>query len=175
MHRKWEFGDGNSTEDGNSTDDALEPNAQNPRWTFRVPGTYTARLTVSNPFCRNETPASSLYTISIGAAPVAALTKNTSSGQVSFAVQFTDQSTAATSWYWTFGDGTSATTQNPVHTYTRGGAYTVVLKASNSYGDSPRAQSKQRPVKVSRQIRPSAGSGWTTGLGGSSLPLIKIL
>ncbi|MCU0627998.1 MAG: PKD domain-containing protein, partial [Methanoregulaceae archaeon] len=41
-----------------------------------------------------------------------------------------------TSWYWTFGDGTTASTQNPAHTYSGSGPYTVTLKASSSGGSS---------------------------------------
>jgi PKD repeat protein len=36
-----------------------------------------------------------------------------------------------TSWYWQFGDGTTNTTQNPVHTYETPGTYTVSLRALN--------------------------------------------
>jgi PKD repeat protein len=40
----------------------------------------------------------------------------------------------ATSWTWDFGDGTTTTTQNPTHTYTEDGSYTVSLIACNSLG-----------------------------------------
>lgn len=40
---------------------------------------------------------------------------------------FTDGSAGATSWLWNFGDGTTSTQQNPVHTYPNGNAYTVTL------------------------------------------------
>ncbi|MDX1908122.1 MAG: PKD domain-containing protein [Bacteroidia bacterium] len=47
-------------------------------------------------------------------------------------VQFTNQSNApTTSWNWTFGDGTSSTLQNPVHTYQALGAFTVCMTASD--------------------------------------------
>lgn len=35
-----------------------------------------------------------------------------------------------TSWNWSFGDGTYSTSQNPSHTYSTGGTYTVSLNAS---------------------------------------------
>ncbi|MDX9932900.1 MAG: PKD domain-containing protein [Bacteroidales bacterium] len=45
-------------------------------------------------------------------------------------VIFTDASSpAATDWAWDFGDGASASTQNPSHTYTSTGTYTVQLIA----------------------------------------------
>jgi Zn-dependent metalloprotease len=47
-------------------------------------------------------------------------------------VTFTDQSlNAPTSWSWSFGDNTYSSLQNPVHTYTMSGTYTVTLVASN--------------------------------------------
>ncbi|MBA7612586.1 hypothetical protein ES703_19822 [subsurface metagenome] len=43
-------------------------------------------------------------------------------------VDFTDQSTGTiTGWEWDFGDGDTSTAQNPTHTYSDPGAYTVSL------------------------------------------------
>ena len=42
-------------------------------------------------------------------------------------VSFTDLSTGATSWLWDFGDGSTDTTQNPVHQYQGSGQYVVTL------------------------------------------------
>lgn len=50
-------------------------------------------------------------------------------------VAFTDLSTnEPTSWLWQFGDGNTSTLQNPVHTYTSSGTFTVQLTATNSVG-----------------------------------------
>lgn len=55
-------------------------------------------------------------------------------------VSFTDlsleQYSAINSWYWNLGDGTSATTQNPIHTYNQTGNYIVTLTVNNSEGCS---------------------------------------
>lgn len=56
----------------------------------------------------------------------------TVSGVAPLTVQFYDLSTNATSWAWDFGDGTTSTEQDPIHTYTTGGTFTVKLTASNS-------------------------------------------
>jgi len=49
--------------------------------------------------------------------------------------EFTDLSTMIPeSWSWNFGDGTTDTLQNPVHTYTSNGVYSVVLVVSNIIG-----------------------------------------
>ncbi|MDD3951677.1 MAG: PKD domain-containing protein, partial [Desulfobacterales bacterium] len=42
-------------------------------------------------------------------------------------------------WSWTFGDGATSTDQNPVHTYTTAGTYTVNLTASNAYGSDEKS------------------------------------
>jgi len=46
-------------------------------------------------------------------------------------VNFTDNTIGATSWMWDFGDGTTSTVQNPSHTYTAVGTYTVTVTVSN--------------------------------------------
>lgn len=51
-------------------------------------------------------------------------------------VQFTDISTnIPTSWSWDFGDGQTSTLQNPSHSYTTNGTYTVTMTATNAYGN----------------------------------------
>ncbi|MBL4657883.1 MAG: PKD domain-containing protein [Flavobacteriales bacterium] len=50
-------------------------------------------------------------------------------------VNYIDSSICATGWYWDFGDGTSDTIQNPVHTYASPGTYNAMLIAENvAYG-----------------------------------------
>ncbi|MCH8904076.1 MAG: S8 family serine peptidase [Bacteroidetes bacterium] len=51
-----------------------------------------------------------------------------------FKVDFTDLSSDASSWSWDFGDGKSDNSQNPGHTYSTGGSYTVTLIATNGCG-----------------------------------------
>ena len=50
-------------------------------------------------------------------------------------VYFKDMSSTTikpiTSWTWSFGDGSSSTAQNPVHDYTYGGTYNVMLVSEN--------------------------------------------
>ena len=64
---------------------------------------------------------------------VAGFTANTTAGSAPLAVAFTDLSTGLpTSWNWSFGDGTFAEEQNPVHTYTAAGNYSVTLVVLNA-------------------------------------------
>jgi len=50
-------------------------------------------------------------------------------------ITFTDRTESTikpiTRWNWSFGDGTSSTDRNPVHTFTKGGTYNVVLTSEN--------------------------------------------
>ncbi len=56
-------------------------------------------------------------------------------GKTPLTVTFTDTSDASPNeWYWEFGDGTNTTEQNPVHTYSTPGNYTVSLNATNDDG-----------------------------------------
>lgn len=48
------------------------------------------------------------------------------------AVSFTNTSQYATSYLWNFGDDSTSTETNPVHTYSLPGAYTVTLTANNA-------------------------------------------
>ncbi|MFK8037892.1 MAG: M4 family metallopeptidase [Crocinitomicaceae bacterium] len=50
-------------------------------------------------------------------------------------VAFTDLSVnGPTGWLWDFGDGNSSNLQNPIHTYTSNGTYTVKLVTTNAQG-----------------------------------------
>ncbi len=50
------------------------------------------------------------------------------SGGAPLRVQFTDLSTdSPTAWTWSFGDGATATVQNPVHTYVGPGCYSIIF------------------------------------------------
>jgi hypothetical protein len=60
---------------------------------------------------------------------------NPTRGPFPLTVSFTDQSTGSnTSWEWDFGDGSTSTKQNPSHTYTEPGTYTVSLTVTGYEG-----------------------------------------
>ena len=78
-----------------------------------------------------------LYLASASRPPVANFTGNPTIGAAPLAVAFTDSSSnIPTAWSWTFGDTTTSTVQNPSHTYSSNGAYTVALTAYNQYGNN---------------------------------------
>lgn len=78
------------------------------------------------------------YTVKIqpnNVPPVAGFNSQVNSCQGT--VYFTDNSlNSPTSWIWNFGDGNASSLQNPTHTYTSSGTYTVLLIASNAFGSS---------------------------------------
>ena len=68
-------------------------------------------------------------------APSANFTSDKSMGTVPLSIRFTDTSTdIPTAWLWNFGDGTTSSSENPVHTYGTPGSYDVTLTATNAQG-----------------------------------------
>ncbi|WP_301663561.1 GLUG motif-containing protein [Methanoculleus frigidifontis] len=83
----------------------------------------------------NETAEAAFTLTPVGTAPVANFTANVTAGMRPLTVQFADTSTGEpTFWSWSFGDGETSSEQNPVHTYTAAGAYTVNLTVTNAAG-----------------------------------------
>ncbi len=113
----WDFGDGSPLGSG-----------QNPSHTYSSSGTYTVCVTAYSS-CDSVTVCN---TIVVCLAPTAAFTSSQSAGTVTF----TDGSTNANQYWWDFGDGSPVdTTQNPTHTYTTNGMYTVCLIAGGCLGN----------------------------------------
>lgn len=149
----WTFGDGSLV---NSTD-------QDPVHTFTSPGTYTVSLTVSNT-TGNYTATKPGYILVVAPAPVvAAFSANITTGTFPQAVRFTDLSTnSPANWLWTFGDGITSAAQNPEHTYTEPGWYTVSLKAGNYHSNATTTKTEY--------IYIAAGSStYATGVSGISM------
>jgi PKD repeat protein len=72
-----------------------------------------------------------------GCVPVTNFVATPTSGSPPLAVQFTDTSTGTPAlWIWNFGDGTTSTIQNPSHTYSAIGDYTVILTTTNGFGSN---------------------------------------
>jgi gliding motility-associated-like protein len=67
-------------------------------------------------------------TINVNPTPTAALGQSAARGCGEVTVSFADSSQGATAWSWDFGDGTLSNQQNPSHTYTQPGVYTVRLR-----------------------------------------------
>lgn len=108
--RSWDFGNG------------FTSNLQNPTIVFSAPGTYKVKLTIES-----ITVEKTIKVLAITKPPVSSFTALT--------VNFKDTSkNNPTSWLWVFGDGTSSTEQNPIHTFPSMGNYNVKLTVKNSLG-----------------------------------------
>jgi PKD repeat protein len=74
----------------------------------------------------------------------ASFTATPTYGKAPLTVTFTDTSDASPiRWNWDFGDGIISAEQNPVHTYTTAGSYTVTLKAWNDLGSDTMTKTSQ--------------------------------
>jgi hypothetical protein len=71
---------------------------------------------------------------------------DTTLGWAPLTVQFSDSSIGAYEWEWNFGDNDTSTVQNPLHTYTMGGAFNVTLK--NQLPDGPHNRTALKMVIV---------------------------
>ena len=70
------------------------------------------------------------------AIPIAEFNATPTSGVSPLVVEFRDLSSGVpTSWAWDFGDGATSTLQNPVHTYTTSGSFSVSLTVTNALGN----------------------------------------
>ncbi|MCE7699794.1 MAG: PKD domain-containing protein, partial [Methanobacterium paludis] len=106
--------------------------------------------------------------------PVANFTSNATIGTAPLTVQFNDTSSnIPTSWYWDFGDGSSSTDENPTHTYTNAGTYTVTLTAINGAGNNTLTQTNLISVLLNDAYVSPTGND-TTGNGSESNPYAKI-
>ena len=121
----WDFGDGETSD------------LQNPEHTYAHDGTYNVCLTI-----HDESGCSNTYCHHFKVEPISADCHAAFSFEQianTFTVNFTDESTSSntiTSWSWDFGDGNTSDLQNPSHTYSHDGTYTVCLTIHDDKGCS---------------------------------------
>jgi PKD repeat protein/ABC-type branched-subunit amino acid transport system substrate-binding protein len=95
----------------------------------------TRYMTVTNGIRVSNAPPTAIPSTPIIAPPIAAFALNGSVGSAPFTVSFANRSFGnVNSLRWDFGDGTSSTEANPVHTYTTPGQYTVILTVTGQGG-----------------------------------------
>jgi PKD repeat protein len=158
----WDYnGDGTADSSGTTTTNAV-PTAVT---TYNNPGTYTVSLTLTGPNGNVTKTKAGLITVTApttSSAPTANFTANATSGVAPLAVTFTSTSTGAISGYsWNFGDGTSSTAQNPAHSYSAAGTYTVSLTVTGSAGSN--TATKAGYITVTTAGSGTGGTGATSG------------
>ncbi|MBF0450290.1 MAG: carboxypeptidase regulatory-like domain-containing protein [Candidatus Magnetomorum sp.] len=140
---RWDFGDGRTSSD------------KSPLHTFYLdddlndPSVYTVRLTT---YGFNDSSSADTKTnyITINRLKYANFNAINKVGSENLRVDFINQSIGFgtnTIFQWNFGDGTKSSLENPSHTYTDAGIYSVSLAVSN--GSITRTMSKPDFVKVS--------------------------
>ncbi len=115
----WDFGDGTSAR-GNA-----------PTKSYAVAGTYTVTLTNQYADCAGTTTK----VVTVAPPPPLNFQVVNDTGCTSpHTVQFNDTTAGSSNWFWDFGDGSTATTKNPSHTYAAPGNYTVTLTLTTAGG-----------------------------------------
>ncbi|KAB2814504.1 PKD domain-containing protein [Phaeocystidibacter luteus] len=118
---------------------SLTDSVENPSFTFTNPGVYDIRLIVeSNAGCTDT----AFSQVIVSPYPTASFNVDTTYGCAPLTVAFTSSSSfnfplgSIETYYWDFGDGTTATTQvgGVTHTYNDPGFYTVSLVVETSFG-----------------------------------------
>ena len=115
----WDFGDGTTSI------------APSPTHTFPA-GTYDIQLIITTTGGCSDT-ATVTRGIIASVKPVPDFVATPRDVCAHIPVNFTDLSTGnITSWHWSFGDGTTSTDQNPVHTYEDTGYFNITLIVCNA-------------------------------------------
>jgi gliding motility-associated-like protein len=111
----WHFGDGGTS------------NSQNPIYNYTDTGSFSVQLIVGNHRCFDTLKITHYIYIN---PPIAKFIK-TYNCDTPFQRRFIDQSIAALTYLWDFGDGTTSTATNPVHVYPSPGLYPILLTVTN--------------------------------------------
>lgn len=119
----WNFGDGQTS---------IE---QNPQHIYTSPGTYSISLTVTTDGGCTNNNSSTPITVTGYPYPTAAFSVNLTQLSLPYDILVcTNQSSAAVSYNWDFGDGNTSTLANPKNNYTTVGEYQVQLVATSLLG-----------------------------------------
>lgn len=94
-------------------------------------GTYSATLIVEDSLGCADTLTQTFY---VNPQPIASFS-HSGANCLNGGINFTSTSTGSPiSWWWSFGDGATSTSQNPSHSYGSSGTYNVTLVVGNAAG-----------------------------------------
>lgn len=114
----WDFGDANTS------------TKQSPSHSYSTPGLYTVKLISYNSFSSDT--SEKIDYIEVLNAPVADFIADQTTVVIGDVINFTNLSSNSDAWEWDFGDGNFDYTQNPTHSYSASGTYTVKLVSFNA-------------------------------------------
>ena len=117
----WEFGDG------------LSSTVKDPSHIYTASGVYDVTLIIKDSTGCSDTLFKPGYIQVIDPAG-SYIAPDTITTCAPITTQFQDNTVGTVSWFWDFGDGTTSALQNPVHTYSNPGLYTVSLTTQLSGG-----------------------------------------
>ena len=144
-------------------------NQQNPtNVCFAAAGTYTISLTVTDANGSDDSTMTAYITVTNCTTPTAGFSISDNEICAGECIDFTDMSTAATSWLWTFNGGSPSTStdQNPTNIcFGTDGVYSIELIASNSFGSDTITDT----VTVHPTPIVNAGSNVTITLGNNTV------
>jgi len=117
----WNFGDGSTS------------TIKNPTHTYTLPGIYTVTLTTNMAGGCTQTfnPYAIINVVPFVISPITSLI---TSNCAPFTVQLDNLTLNVASYLWDFGDGTTSSLQNPLHTYALPGTYTISLLLTSVNG-----------------------------------------
>ena len=129
----WNFGDG--------SENSYE---QNPTHTYTTVGNYNVTVTVTGEWGVSDTVTKLNYITVVASkapttmkAPGATFSASVISGKKPLKVSFVDKSTEShISQIWKFGDGTTSSSRNPTHTYSKSGKFKVTLTVKRPNGSN---------------------------------------
>lgn len=121
----WDFGDGNTS------------TLENPVHTYQTDGCYFVTLTATKNGCTSTVTSPNCIQIHDAPQPTYTLNSSNLACAIPHTVSFSGTSNLIGSTYlWDFGDGNTATTQNPSHTYLTFGVFPVSFTAISAQGCS---------------------------------------
>ena len=139
---EWNFGDGSTGADRYEFE---------PVHTYEIAGTFDVSLKAIGPDYDDTETKVGYITVTVPA-PVPDFTADVVVGDFDLDVTFDNTTTGVVdTWLWNFGDGSTGDErfdENPVHTYTARGTYTVSLKATGPDHDATKTRTSYIQVKT---------------------------
>ncbi len=124
----------------------------NPLVTYESEGTYSVTVEMMNAAGTSSLTQTDI--IIVNDVPQSDFDHSSNSGEVTFN---STSSTNTQSYSWDFGDGNSSSEQNPIHTYSESGTYTVVLTTSNECGETKVEKTISVTISSSTEIEKALG------------------
>jgi PKD repeat protein len=125
----WDFGDGNTSTSRDASN------------TYASAGTYTVTLSAVGPGGTNSLTKPGVIVVTNPPPPSVDFVASPTNGFAPLNVAFSNLTSGAITYAWSFGDGNTSADEQPANTYTNPGAYTVTLLAVGPGGTNTLSRS----------------------------------